>query len=140
MGQINNAGIKFTELNVVILPVSVFGEIPAFRGLFAQVTVAGDVRIDIRKVLHPFALPLRNTLIQLRIKLTVPLPVPHHALAERGHADAGPVLRPNPIYLHAAVAQGVQLLLANVGPALNPQRHAIVNPVWQFRLTAQQPR
>ena len=138
VGQVDNARVELAELNVVILAVGVFGQIAAFRRLFAEIFIAGDVRVDIGEELHAFLFPLRNPLIKLRIERAVPLPVPHHAFAEGGHADAGPVLRPDAVHLHAALAHGVELLLTHLGATLNTQRHAVVNPVRQFRLTPQQ--
>ena len=138
VGQVDNARVELAELDVVVLAVGVFGQIAALRRLFAEIFIAGDVRVDIGEELHAFLFPLRNPRIKLRIERAVPLPVPHHALAEGGHANAGPVLRPDAVDLHAALAHGVELLLAHLGAALNAQRHAVVHPVRQFRLTPQQ--
>ena len=123
---------------MVVLAVGIFSQIAAFRCFFAEIFIAGDVRVDVGEELHAFLFPLWNTLVKLWVQLAVPLPVPHHAFAERGHANAGPVLSPDAVHLHAPFAHDVELLLTDLGAALNTQRHAVVNPVRQFRLTPQQ--
>ena len=138
VGQVDNARVKLAKLDVVVLAVGIFGQIAAFCRLFTEIFVAGDVRVDIGEELHAFLFPLCNTLIKLRIQLAVPLPVPHHAFAKGGHADAGPVLRPDAVHLHPALTHDVELVLTHPGAALNAQRHAVVNPVRQLRLTPQQ--
>ncbi|CQM78718.1 Uncharacterised protein [Salmonella enterica subsp. enterica serovar Typhimurium str. DT104] len=119
IGQIDHAAIEFAKLDQIVAARGVFRQIAVFRRLGAEVFITGDVWVDIREELDAFFFPLFDTAIQLWIVVAIPLPVPHHALAKGGHADTGPVLRPNTVHFYACVAHGIQFLLANFRTALN---------------------
>ena len=134
VGQVDHATVKLAKLNQIVIAGSIFRQITTRCGFCAQVFIAGNIGVDIGEELHAFFFPLLNMAIQLRIVVAVPLPVPHHALAKGSHADPGPVLRPDAVYLHARITHGVQFVLANLSTALNTERDAVVNPVRQLRL------
>ncbi|SUH40786.1 Uncharacterised protein [Salmonella enterica subsp. enterica] len=98
IGQIDHAAIEFAKLDQIVAARGVFRQIAVFRRLSAEVFITGDVWVDIREELYAFFFPLFDPAIQLRIVVAIPLPVPHHALAKGGHADTGPVLRPNTVH------------------------------------------
>ena len=136
VGQIDHAAVKLAKLYEVIAAGCIFRQITVFGRFGTEIFIAGNIRVDVGEELHAFFFPLLNTAIQLRIIVAVPFPVPHHALAKGGHADPGPVLRPDAVYFHACVTHGVQFALANLSTALNTERDAIVDPVRQLRLAS----
>ena len=75
---------------------------------------------------------------QLRVALRVPDPVPHELAAERGHPPAFPVLHPQGRHPHPGLPRPGQLAPDRLRAALHAQPDAVLCPLRQGRLPAQQ--
>ncbi len=61
IGEIDNAAIELAKLHQIVAARGIFCQITALCRLFAEIFIAGDIRVDIGQELHALFVPLLNT-------------------------------------------------------------------------------
>ena len=101
IGEIDDAAIELAEIDESRLAALVLCEIAGGLRLREQGAVDGEIGIDVAEEADAAILQLGDALAQARIAVLVRLPVPEQARAERGVAQADPILAPEAGHLRA---------------------------------------
>ena len=138
VGEIHHAAVKLAKVHQIIGAVGLFGEDAPLFALGVELAVVDEVGVDVAQELDAPGVEFFNVLGQVRVHLLVVMPIPLEALAEAGHPLAAPVLAPQAGDLDAFFEALLHDAEAALVAALGADDEAVVDPLRQLRLAAQE--